>query len=503
MAAGSNLDGIRRELARRSLARFVKDAWQVLEPSTPLLWGWAMDAICDHVQALLEDWLASRGIYTGIEHRARTAKVRRNLVINVPPGSAKSTIVSVCAPAWMWLHCPAWRAIFASGSEAVALRDSMKCRDIIESEWYRGFGLSWSMAPDQNAKSLFKNTAGGFRKAMPAGARITGDRGDAIFCDDPNDAQTVRSRLERDAISEGWWFPAAQNRLADLQTGTRCIIQQRLHEEDLTGCVLARSRKIWDVLVIRQEWEPPLPRDPDFETPTSLGWVDPRREPGALFFPERFSRESIDAERVALGAISYAGQHQQRPMPAEGALFKPEQVRIVDLAPDGCRFVRGWDMAATLGAGDWTAGVKIGKAPDGSYVVAHVARAQTDNPRGLIHSTAAADGREIRFSIPQDPGAAGKLQARDMLNDFAGYSVSITPETGDKVTRAEPFSVQVNAGRVVMVRGDWNQDFLDEMRSFPMGKHDDQIDAASRAFGELTQGGGGLLAYYQAMSAGG
>lgn len=494
------LDEIRRELARRSLSRFVRDAWQVLEPSTPLLWGWAMDAICDHVQAQLEGWLAARGIYTGPDHRTKPRSVRRNLVINVPPGSAKSTIVSVCAPAWMWLHCPAWRAIFASGSEGVALRDSMKCRDIIESEWYQSFRPDWRMADDQNAKSLFRNTRGGFRKAMPAGARITGDRGDAIFCDDPNDAQTVRSKKERDAISEGWWFPAAQNRLADLQTGTRTIIQQRLHEEDLTGCVLARNRSAWDVLVIRQEWEPPLPKDPDYQAPTSLGWVDPRTEPGELFFPQRFGRDAIEEERRSLGSVSFAGQHQQRPMPAEGALFKPESLRVVDTIPEGTRFVRGWDMAATAGGGDWTAGVKLGRAPDGTFVVAHIAREQTDNPRGLISSMAQADGASVRISIPQDPGAAGKIQARDMLNHFAGLSVSITPETGDKVTRAEPFSVQVNAGRVVLVRGAWNLDFLDELRAFPMGKHDDQVDAASRAFGELTQGGGGLLEYYARLS---
>lgn len=495
------LDEIRRERARRSLAEFVKQAWrEVLEPSTPLLWGWAMDAICDHVQALMEDWLALRGIWTGPSHRSRTVRVRRNLAVNVPPGSAKSTIVSVCAPAWMWLHCPEWRLICASGSEGVALRDSMKCRDIIESEWYAKFAPPWTMAADQNAKSLFRNTRGGFRKAMAAGARITGDRGDAIFCDDPNDAQTVRSKLERDAISEGWWFPAAQNRLADLKAGFRVIVQQRLHEEDLTGCVLSRNRKSWDALVIRQEYEAPLEKDPDYNTPTSLGWTDPRTEPGALFFPERFSREVIEQEKIDLGAVSYAGQHQQRPVPAKGALFKPDALKIIEAEPQGVRWLRGWDLAATEGDGAYTAGVRIGKTKEGRYVVAHACREQTADPRGFIMSTAQADGRGVKFSIPQDPGAAGKIQARDMTAYFAGFSVSITPETGDKATRAEPFSVQVNAGMVDLVRGEWNQAYIDELRVFPNGKYKDQVDASSRAFAELTQGGGGVLEHYRAMA---
>lgn len=490
---------IRREQARRSLAEFVRQSWQVLEPSTPLKWGWCLDVICAHVQAIAEDWLASRGIWTGPSHRARSVKVRNNLVINVPPGTMKSTIVSVCLPAWVWLHCPSFRGIFASGSEGVALRDSVKCRDILESEWYRAFGCAWRLSADQNAKGLFKNTAGGFRKAMPAGARITGDRADGIFCDDPNDAQSVRSKLERDAISDGWWFPAAQNRLADLTTGFRVIVQQRLHEEDLTGRVLERAREEWDALVIRQEWEPPIKRDPDFETPTSLGWVDPRTTPGELMFLERFPPASVNRERVALTSVGFAGQHQQRPMPAQGALFKPDKIVVVDAVPVGTRFLRGWDLGGTLNGGDWTVGVKLGRMPDGRFIVAHVVRAQTDAPRELILQTAEADGRQVKFSIPQDPGAAGKIQATDMRKYFAGFVVYITPETGDKVTRAEPFSVQVNAGNVVFLRGEWNQILLDEMRTFPLGKHDDQIDACSRAFAELTQGGAGILDHYRAM----
>jgi predicted phage terminase large subunit-like protein len=493
-------DQLARELARRSLSKFVRQAWQVLEPSTPLLWDWPLDTMCDHVQAVVEDWLASRGIYTGPTHRARKKRVKRGLIINVPPGSAKSTIVSVCAPAWIWLHCPQFRGIFASGSESVALRDSMKCRDILESEWYHGFGLSWGMAKDQNAKGLFRNTAGGFRKAMAVGARITGDRGDGIFVDDANDAQTVRSKPERDAVADGWWFPAAQNRLGDLSTGFRINIQQRLHMEDLTGRILERNRAAWDVLVIRQEYEIPQPKDPDYQTPTSLGWVDPRTEPGELFFPARFSREEVENERKNLTPTIYAGQHQQRPVPAEGALFKPDKIQVVDAVPVGTVSCRGWDLAATEGAGAWTAGVKIGRCPDGRYIVMHVARARTEAPREFIKQTAEVDGRDHRFSIPQDPGAAGKIQAKDFIRYFAGFVFEVTPETGDKETRAEPFAVQVNAGNVVMLRGDWSGEYIDELRSFPNGKYKDQVDASSRAFDMAASSADGWFDWIKAQS---
>lgn len=158
----------RAELARRSLAHFVKQSWHVIEPGTELLWSWPMQAICDYMQNLLENKLG-----------------KNNLAVSCPPGLGKSTIISVCLPAWLWLRRPETRIICVSGSHDVALRDSMKCREVLKSEWYRGFGCDWEFSEDQDAKGLFKNTRTGFRSAKSAGSRITGDRADLIVCDDP------------------------------------------------------------------------------------------------------------------------------------------------------------------------------------------------------------------------------------------------------------------------------------------------------------------------------
>jgi hypothetical protein len=158
----------RAELAKRSLAHFVKQSWHVIEPGTALVWSWPMQVVCDHVQALVEGRLT-----------------KNNLIVNIPPGYSKSTIISVCLPAWMWLRRPETRMICVSGSHDVALRDSMKCREILKSEWYKSFGHDWEFSDDQDAKGLFKNTRTGFRSAKSAGARITGDRADLIVCDDP------------------------------------------------------------------------------------------------------------------------------------------------------------------------------------------------------------------------------------------------------------------------------------------------------------------------------
>ena len=180
--------------------------------------------MCDHVEALLSGKLG-----------------KTNLIIAVPPGTMKSTIVSVATPAWMWINQPQWRAIHASGNFQVSVRDSLRCRAILDSTWYRSkFGISWQFAFDQNLKAYYANSASGFRSAVSSGSKITGSRADSLFVDDALDASDAYSDNARMTVID-WWRQAFANRLNDAQTGTRCIIQQRLHPEDLVGWVLANE----------------------------------------------------------------------------------------------------------------------------------------------------------------------------------------------------------------------------------------------------------------------
>jgi predicted phage terminase large subunit-like protein len=206
--------------------------------------------------------------------------------------------------------------------------------------------------------------------------------------------------------------------------------------------------------------------------------------------PERFSREAVEGLKVVKGSYGYAGQYQQRPTAREGGLFKRHwfEGKIIRQAPAGTRWVRHWDLAATKSAtAARTAGVKLGKAPDGSYVVGHVVTTQDEGNaiRKLIKGTAETDGTGVLISLPQDPGQAGKVQAKDYVSMLAGWTVKADPETGDKVTRAEPLSSQCEAGNVYLVQGSWNDAYLDELCLFPGGSFKDQVDATSGAFGRL------------------
>ena len=253
--------GLVRELQKRgkpglTLAQFVSAAWEILEPSTVLQWNWHLDALCTHVESLLLDRPGPDG-----------TPCPQNLLINVPPGCMKSLIFSVFAPAWVWLFRPSWRAMYASSNPNVVTRDSLKCRNLIKSDWYQNtFKPSWQISADQDEKQHFANTRGGFRRGLGAGGVVTGDRADFLGVDDANDAKEIHQKSHRVQINENWWDNAWHNRIADPTASKRGVIMQRLHEEDLAGHIvekegLASNGGVWAHLVIAMEAEADGPGD--------------------------------------------------------------------------------------------------------------------------------------------------------------------------------------------------------------------------------------------------
>jgi predicted phage terminase large subunit-like protein len=178
--------------------------------------------------------------------------------------------------------------------------------------------------------------------------------------------------------------------------------------------------------------------------------------------------------------------------PSAGMYFRRSDFDVVDTPPHCVKWVRAWDQAGTKKTSknpnpDWTAGAKMGRTPGGQYVVAHMERFQ-ENPSAVdkrIKNTASVDGKETMIRLAQDPGQAGKSQARSQTSMLSGYNVKAKPVTGDKETRAKPFSAQCEAGNVMVVRGPWNEDFFRELENFPEGENDDQVDAVADAFDEL------------------
>lgn len=452
---------IEREACRRSLATFIRRAWAVLEPGQPYVHGWHVDAMAAHLEAV-------------------TAGQITRLLVNIPPGTMKSMMTSVFWPAWEWgpRGMPHMRFIGASHEEGLATRDNLRMRRLVQSEWFQTL---WplTLTGDQNQKTYFENDSTGWRQSCPVSS-MTGRRGDRVAWDDPHSVEDAHSLTKLEGANRVF-RETLPTRMNNPESSAIIVVMQRLSEKDVSGIILSEQFG-YEHLCLPMEYEGP-------RKATSIGFVDPRRNVGDLLFPDRFPRAVVERDKKIMGAYAVAGQLQQRPSPATGGEFEADKIETVDAVPAGVvQWARGWDLAATEGAGDYTAGVKLGKMRDGRFVIAHADRKQygTAKRDNLIKTTAAADGIGVVVqSIPQDPGQAGKGQIAALTAMLAGHAVHASPETGDKVVRARPFASQVNSGNVVMVRGEWNAAFIEELKMFPNGLHDDQVDAASRAFARL------------------
>jgi len=451
-----------REIAKESFAEYVKMAWPVLEPTSELKWGWSLDAICEHLEAV------TRG------------EILR-LLMNVPPGCMKSLLTGVLWPSWEWgpKGLPGMRYLGTAHKQDLAVRDNLKARRLIQSAWYQ---QRWpiKLTGDQNAKTKFENDSTGFREAMAFGS-MTGSRGDRVLLDDPLSVDHANS--DADLKSAEITFTEALPTRVNNDESAIVVIMQRLNEKDTSGIIIKRDLGYTHLCL-------PMRFEAERRCVTSIGFRDPREQDGELLFPERFPEATVKALEKTMGSYAAAGQLQQRPAPREGGMFKKAWFPIVRAIPAGTKFVRGWDLAATEGAGDWTAGVKIGRQKNGRFLIANVVRDRKSaaGVERLLVNTASQDGYTTEISLPQDPGQAGKQQASYYIGKLAGYTAHATTESGDKETRANPLSAQAEAGNVDILEGDWNDDFLDELCVFPNGEHDDQVDGASRAFNTLALG---------------
>lgn len=402
------------------------------------------------------------------------------MMIFMPPGSAKSTYASVVFPSKYLGEQGGRKLILASYGDDLARKMGRRTRSIIKQRRYVGV-WGCGLTAESSAAQEFALTNGSEYMSCGILSGITGNRANGIIIDDPIKG---REQANSETVRAKTWDAYED----DLKTrlipgGWIVLIQTRWHEDDLagrilptnwngeSGRILCKDGNEWEVLCLQARCE--VDNDP-------LG-----RQRGEYLWPEWFDRKHW--AQFEQNARTWAALYQQRPTPLDGDLFKPDQISVIDALPEAnIQWVRGWDLASTTD-GDYTAGVRLGRLPDNRFIIADVVRLRVgpDRRDAALVNTAALDGKKTKQSIPQDPGQAGKTQVLYLTRSLAGYTVITSPETGDKITRAEPVAAQVNVGNVSMLRGDWNAAFVSELRVFPNGTNDDQVDALSRAFAEL------------------
>lgn len=429
------------------------DAW-LRHVSPPPAWRW--------------DWSHVRYICEALE-RVTRGETRR-VMIACPPRHGKSALVTVRYATHRIVRDPTTNVIVAAYGAELASTFSREARRLaqhsdVELDETRQTAADW------------RTVQGGGMRAIGVGGGITGHGADLIVIDDPmRSREDAQSERQRDRVWD-WYRNDLYTRLEP--DGAIILIMTRWHTDDLAGRLLAQDADAWEVVNL-----PALAEDDD-----PLG-----RAPGEALCPERFDEAALEGIRDEIGTWSFAALYQQHPLPDEGAMARREWFRV-GRPPDNpnVRRVRAWDLAATAQSvtasdPDYAAGTLMARY-GGTWYIEDVVRERRGpgEIQELIASVARQDGHGVPIVIEREPGSAGKILLASLGKRLAGWRVYGPVVSGQKLTRALPFLAQAELGNVVLADANWRHAWLDEVCSFPVGGHDDQVDSASLAFAQLAQ----------------
>lgn len=466
-------------ITKASYFEFLKEFWSVFVPETPV-WNWHIEYICNELQKVAERVLAGKPkLY--------------DLIINVPPGTTKSSAASVAFLPWLWTRMPSLRSLNGSHTHELVLDLSRKAREIITSEKYKKCFPYVSLRFDQNTKGHFANTAGGARLSCTVGGKTpTGFHAHIHVVDDPIDPQKALSDVEVETANT-WLVETLSTRKVDKAVTPLILIMQRLSQNDPSGYLLSKAK------------EGRFTRVKHICLPAELcDWVEPKEVANkyvdGLLDPVRLSRRVLDEYKEG-GDFFYSGQFMQNPIPLGGGMFKTNYLKFSESAPewyDFVKMVRYWDNAGSPGKSSildrrraYSVGVLMGMHKDKSFWVLDVIRGRfhVDEREKIKLQTAMNDARtwknKVRIVQEQEGGSGGQESAENTVRNLAGYPVMIDIPRGNKTLRAEPFSAQVNIGNVVLLKAPWNDAYVDEMKHFPNSTYRDQIDASAGAFNTI------------------
>lgn len=443
------------------LFAFVWAAWHVLEPSE-MRDGWHLRLLCRELEAV-------------------TAGSTKNLLLNLPPRHGKSLIASVFWPVWEWISRPQEQYLCVSYDLALTQDLARRARDLIKSDWFQSrWGSRFALSDDQDAKGHYTNDRLGARISITVRGGATGKGGSRVLIDDAHNVKSVESDAEREGVLQ-WWGNVIKSRRNNPDAAF-VVVMQRCHEQDLTGHILETEAGEWRHVCLPARAELPSAA------------YDPRTIEGEALWEEMYPIRALDELQRTMDPYAVSGQYQQRPVSRKGGLFDASRIEFVDRLPAGVSSIRAWDLGATSGGGDETAGILCSETEQGalylsSFVVGQWGPAEVEQ---IIVQTAAIDGPSIPICLPQDPGQAGKSQGFVYVTrTLRGYDVRLRRPTGPKTTRAAPWASLVRLGQVFVVRGPGAKEFIAQVAVFPRGKRDDMIDAVSDGFAELCERGGG------------
>lgn len=464
-------DELAASICQDSFYAFVEEFWDIII-TDKFSTNWHIKKLCDILQENAER------VFAGLPKL-------KDIIINIPPGTTKSTIVSVMFPAWIYTRMVHARIIVATHTQKLGFDLSTRCRKLLRSQRYRAYFPSIMLQPDQDTKGYWQTTGGGYRMvATVGGENPVGFHGHFLIIDDPIDPVEALSENALDKANH-FMKDSLDERKVDKKVTLTILVMQRLHQNDPTGNWLARDpSNVFHICLPATTEYPILP------TEFSAYYVD------GLLDPTRLDREVI-TQKKSKGDYFFAGQYGQTPIPLEGGMCHVDKIKVIEAPPERMGpTIRYWDKAGTGGGGAYTVGVKMGRRYDPGlnktlYYILDVIRGQWDagTREQIIEATAVRDGKNVRVGTEQEPGSGGKESAQGTQRRLAakGYRCFIDKVTKGKHERLEPFAVMVNQELVRMVRAGWNDPYIDEMRNAPNSTYKDQADATSGAYAELAK----------------
>jgi predicted phage terminase large subunit-like protein len=451
-----------REALENSLYLFVREGFKIVEPQTEFVDGWHIEAICDHLQAISD------------------GRIKR-LIINVPPRSMKSLIVSVFFPAWEWTTKPHMRYLTGSYSGVLSMRDAVKTRRLISSPWYqRLWGDRFQMAGDQNVKGRYENTATGHRITTSTDSFATGEGGDRVIIDDPLNASDAESQVVREGVNE-WFDGTMTTRLNDPKNGAFVIVMQRLHENDLTGHLMERGG--WEHLCIPAEFEinhPTLSK-------TSLVWVDPRKYEGELLWGKRMGVNELNALKVAMGSRIAAGQLQQRPTAAEGDIIKKNWIKWYTEMPKFDEITISVDLAFKGSESSDRCAIGVfGMVGVNHYLIeGNLFLAGYTEQKATLKACIERYRNSIVIIEDKANGSAIIDELKQSFNNIIPIG-----KDKDKMSYLSACAPMIEAGQLYLPNNTEGREWANELTGFPRVKYDDAVDATSQYLNRQRRGGG-------------
>lgn len=453
---------------RRSFFYFVRTFWDVIIKEKPV-YNWHIPFLCKELEFLAESV------------KARLPKPH-DLIINIPPGTTKSTIVTVMFPVWLWVIDPTLQVITNSYSGSLSIEHATKSKDIMTSDKFKLLFPDVQIRRDKSGKQHYANTSGGFRYATSTGATITGFHAHIIINDDPVNPKQADSEQMRKSANEH--TKTLSSRKVDKANTPVVTVMQRLHVDDVTGYQLKEKSDAIKHICLPAELS-------DCVKPAYLAenYVD------GLLDPIRLNRTVLAEAKIDLGSVQYAGQYMQSPVVEGGNIVKEGWFRRISFADftsmryrEPMHFYLDTAYGKNKNSNDPSGILAACRIKNNIYLydAQKVFKEMPDLLKFLPEYVRAHDYTS-QSVIHIEPKANGESVVQ-MLEKYSTLNVLRTPSPkDDKTVRLKAVSPRIECGRVYMVEGTWNAEFLTEVCTFPNAPHDEYVDILGYAVNDLLE----------------